>query len=229
MPRARIPRSTRKAALQDRVNNSRYQIKKRYSISSWRLSSTLYYLIMALISPASLATLHAVGSAEIAALQGSPSGRYAYIPGKKDQVCIVPDAALFRCLPTTDPGPKALPTASECAVHLEMLEVFRALRDAVIQSNELDKAFGISPQKKVRYRKKREGWKYVAVPVEIRDPAWEDRRKLKWKYYLSIAAARFHMWINLVNEHLGKAAVGAPPLKELLLPPLGECLAPYSC
>ncbi|KAL4783853.1 hypothetical protein BJX76DRAFT_348301 [Aspergillus varians] len=175
---------------------------------------------MALISPTNLLSLHKAAGDQTSSLQRFPSRRYHYASRNSRKLAVIPDPALFRALPNEDPGPKALPTSSECAVHLEMLEVFHALRHEVIQSKELDKAFGLKPSPRIKYRKKWINRKYVAEAVSMRDTTFDERRRLKWTYFLNIAATRFHQWIGIVDGCLKKVADGVRPPKYLLLPPV---------
>ncbi|KAL2820939.1 hypothetical protein BDW59DRAFT_164486 [Aspergillus cavernicola] len=175
---------------------------------------------MALISSTNLLTLHGVSKWETAYLRTGPSKRYN--DNYKSRRPVIPALELFNGLSKHDPGPETLPTTSECAVHLEMLEVFHALRHEVIQSKELDVAFGIAPNIRTVYRKTWRNREYVVVPQNIKDEGFEARRNAKWGYFLSIAAARFHDWIEIVDKRLNDAESGFPlPVPELLLlPPL---------
>ncbi|KAL4994943.1 hypothetical protein BDV10DRAFT_203459 [Aspergillus recurvatus] len=179
---------------------------------------------MALISPSNLLSLHYASGAQTAALDASPSGRCRYGDGETgEQPFDIPDPALFSDNKTVDRGPESLPTISECAIHLEMLEAFHTLRYEVIQSPQLDVAFDISPNPTTKYRVKRgtvRSQNYQLETVSIRDLHFTDRRKQKWTYFLHIATTRFHEWIRLVENHLVKAQLGSPLPRYLLLPPL---------
>lgn len=80
----------------------------------------------------------------------------------------------------------ALPTIAECAVHLELLEAFVILRQKVLSSNALDRAFGIAPKDTLATVRGRR--------VRKPDNTFAERRKAKWPIYLRLAAARFLMW-----------------------------------
>ncbi|KAL2856450.1 hypothetical protein BJY01DRAFT_203408 [Aspergillus pseudoustus] len=176
---------------------------------------------MALASPSNLLTLHAAGKKVTKDLAYAKSNRYKY--GLR--ATTIPDSSLFKGLSKEDPGPKALPTLTECAVHLEMLEAFQALRQEVIHSAALDKAFNILPEEKTVYRKKWTGTRrqrtYVIESRKIKDTTFATRRNSKWTYFLQIGAERFHQWIQIVNNclkdhHENNADVS----RYLLLPPL---------
>jgi hypothetical protein len=97
-----------------------------------------------------------------------------------------------------------LPTPSQCAVHLELLEVFHALRIKVLDSKALDKAFDLgSPTKKVYRRKFVKGLnKWVNQETTLRDLQWENSQDKKWAFYLGGAVRRFMVWANDYNSSL---------------------------
>ncbi|RGP67240.1 hypothetical protein FSPOR_6129 [Fusarium sporotrichioides] len=97
-----------------------------------------------------------------------------------------------------------LPTPSQCAVHLELLEVFHALRIRVLDSEALDRAFNLGgPTKKVYRRKFVKGLeKWVNQEVTVRDLKWETSQDEKWKFYLGEAVRRFIVWANDYNASL---------------------------
>ncbi|CEL04866.1 hypothetical protein ASPCAL05990 [Aspergillus calidoustus] len=178
---------------------------------------------MALASPSNLLSLHNAGGKTTSALPFRFAMRYDYNP----KVTAIPDLTLFDGLSPDDPGPKALPTLAECAVHLEMLEAFQTLRQEVIHSKKLDKAFGIEPKKTTVYRKvwngarRRKDRTYTIDKHVLKDPDFASKRKNKWTYFLQISAVRFHTWIQVVNRCLkDHDANGAPIPRYLLLPPL---------
>ncbi|KAL4864375.1 hypothetical protein BDV12DRAFT_205754 [Aspergillus spectabilis] len=176
---------------------------------------------MALISPTNLQTLHFASERQITSLHATPSRKYDFVSlDKAEKATIIPARELFDDLPKGDPGSDALPTISECAVHLEMLEAFHTLRNEVTQSKQLDYVFNIHPSPQTVYRKKWVNRKFVIETVPIRDKSFPEKRKVKWKYFLQIAAARFHEWIRVVDDHLKDAEAGITPPNWLLLPPL---------
>ncbi|KAL5340260.1 hypothetical protein BJX70DRAFT_361910 [Aspergillus crustosus] len=181
---------------------------------------------MALISPTNLLTLHYASEHQIRSLQISKSGRYRYLNSHSSVKSLtIPSPELFSPLPKTKEGPggiTTLPTIAECAIHLEMLEVFQALRDEVLQSRGLDDTFNIHPAPKTVYRKRWVNRKYVLETASIKDVTFDERRKAKWKYYLQIATERFGQWIRVVNGYLERATseAGVVTPEWLLLPPL---------
>uniref|UniRef100_A0A093V443 Uncharacterized protein n=1 Tax=Talaromyces marneffei PM1 TaxID=1077442 RepID=A0A093V443_TALMA len=103
--------------------------------------------------------------------------------------------------PTTENG-GPIPTIGKCATHLELLEVFFALRYNIVNSAALDATFGIKVNNKIVYRKKfdqRMG-AYIYKKTTLRDDTYQDRRREKWDFYLKIAVVRFGTWIKASNK-----------------------------
>ncbi|KAL4877976.1 hypothetical protein BJY04DRAFT_196799 [Aspergillus karnatakaensis] len=180
-----------------------------------------YRITMALVSPTHLLTLHNASETQIRSLQFNPSRKYDYVSKfSRATATGIPDPSIFRSLPKENTGGRALPTVSECAIHLEMLEAFHTLRNDIIHSRKLDDTFDIHPTPTTVYRKKRENRKYVIETASIKDRTFAERRKTKWTQYLRLATIRFHDWITLVDGHLANAKNGGSTPKWLLLPPL---------
>ncbi|KAL3455716.1 hypothetical protein BJX64DRAFT_271808 [Aspergillus heterothallicus] len=180
---------------------------------------------MALASPSNLLSLHAEGARVTRNLAFAKSNRYKYGAGAK--AIPIPHPGLFTGLSEDKPGPKALPTVAECAVHLEMLQAFHTLRQEVIHSKALDRVFNILPEVRTVYRKQwsatrpQTNRKYTIESRTIKDSSFASRRNKKWTYFLQIAAERFHQWIRVVNKSLGDhLEQGAELPRYLLLPPL---------
>ncbi|KAF3481518.1 uncharacterized protein GIQ15_04277 [Arthroderma uncinatum] len=128
----------------------------------------------------------------------------------------IPDSRLFQGLGTSS-MPKdctvPIPSVGECAVHLELLELFYYLQVRVLQSTELDAAFGIHPDKKTVFRKNYSSRRYE--PVVLRDKTFETRRKAKWHCFLDLAVLRFIRWAIKIDEAMESKGIRIP-----LLPPL---------
>ncbi|KAI0437296.1 hypothetical protein F4803DRAFT_539297 [Xylaria telfairii] len=136
----------------------------------------------------------------------------------------IPDPALFNF--SIDSGcvqeeARRLPSIAECAAHLELLQAFRYLRIEVLSSAKLDDAFGIKPENRTVYRKKRvyQGYKssWVREPVKIRDDTYEKRREEKWPLYLRLAASRFLFWVAAVEAEFSRPYAPDQPLP---IPPI---------
>ncbi|KAH7134605.1 hypothetical protein B0J13DRAFT_85443 [Dactylonectria estremocensis] len=98
------------------------------------------------------------------------------------------------------------PTAAQCAVHLELLEAFHALKVRVVGSSDLDRTFGLAPKTKIVYRRKYSSKlrKYINQSVRVKDPDWEARRGQKWPRYLDFAAERFVEWAKTIDASMAK-------------------------
>ncbi|KNG82872.1 hypothetical protein ANOM_008522 [Aspergillus nomiae NRRL 13137] len=158
---------------------------------------------MALHVSLNLASLHRASGAEInnAKLTYTIYGYQKALD--KSEEPIIPDPQLFQpssCLTSTNQHD--LPSISKCAVHLELLEVFHALRDKVQQSTDLDKTFGIKPNKRTVYRKRYSSKKrkYESYTATVGDDTFSIRRENKWPYFLELAVCRFTRWIRVVNK-----------------------------
>ncbi|KAF4454681.1 hypothetical protein F53441_2759 [Fusarium austroafricanum] len=119
-----------------------------------------------------------------------------------DENPIIPSPDIFNNL--QDSHQDNLPTPAQCAVHLELLEVFHALRIKILDSKALDKAFDLGdPTKKVYRRKFVKGLeKYVNEEVTLRNTVWENKRNKKWTFYLNEAVPRFFVWAAKFNAWL---------------------------
>lgn len=152
--------------------------------------------------------------AEIAAL------RAAFPTAKTpEEQPIIPAPEIFKALDNPPKEPGALPTTAECAVHLELLEAFLVLKQKVLTSNALDRAFSISPKDKLVTKGR--------IRTREPDATFKTRRLVKWPIYTRLAAARFLRWWDSVNMTL---SAGRDALRDISigteitqtpLPPLG--------
>ncbi|KAF7622718.1 hypothetical protein F9C07_11556 [Aspergillus flavus] len=153
---------------------------------------------MALVS-LNLASLHRASGAEIISAKFSNTAYHYERARDKSEEPLIPDPQLFQS--SSHSTSTDIPTISECAIHLELLEVFHALRDRVQQSTDLDNTFGIKPNIRTVYRKRYSSQlrKYESYTVTVKDTQFETRRKDKWHYFLELAVGRFTRWIRTVN------------------------------
>jgi hypothetical protein len=131
----------------------------------------------------------------------------------------IPALEIFEALnnPTTEHD--ALLTTAECTVHLELLEAFMVLKQKLLTSNALDRAFSILPNDKL-VTKGRTRTREV-------DATFKTRRAVKWPIYIRLAATRFLRWWDLLDMIM--SAGGNPfwdisrriEITERSLPPLG--------
>ncbi|CAJ0550624.1 Ff.00g105540.m01.CDS01 [Fusarium sp. VM40] len=119
-----------------------------------------------------------------------------------DKNPIIPSPGIFDQL--NDSHQDNLPTPAQCAVHLELLEVFHALRIKILDSKELDEIFELGDATKTVYRTKYvEGLnKTVNQEVTLRNTVWEQNRDKKWTFYLGKAVPRFLVWADEYNTSL---------------------------
>ncbi|KAH7146301.1 hypothetical protein EDB81DRAFT_689454 [Dactylonectria macrodidyma] len=101
-----------------------------------------------------------------------------------------------------------LPTTAQCAVHLELLEAFHALKVRIVGSSDLDRTFGLAPKTKIVYRRKYSSRlrKYINQSARVKDPDWEARRRQKWPRYLDFAAERFVEWAKKIDTFMAKGS-----------------------
>ncbi|KAG5662841.1 hypothetical protein KAF25_005259 [Fusarium avenaceum] len=119
-----------------------------------------------------------------------------------DENPVIPSPDIFNQL--NDSHEDSLPTPAQCAVHLELLEVFHALRIRILDSKELDEIFELGDPTKVVYRTKFvEGLnKKVNQEITLRNIVWEQNRDNKWRFYLGKAVPRFLVWADEYNTSL---------------------------
>ncbi|KAH6952682.1 hypothetical protein DER45DRAFT_355630 [Fusarium avenaceum] len=119
-----------------------------------------------------------------------------------DENPVIPSPDIFNQL--NDSHEDSLPTPAQCAVHLELLEVFHALRIKILDSKELDEIFELGDPTKVVYRTKFvEGLnKKVNQEITLRNIVWEQNRDNKWTFYLGKAVPRFLVWADVYNASL---------------------------
>jgi hypothetical protein len=107
----------------------------------------------------------------------------------------------------------SLPTVAECAVHLELLQAFQHFRIGIISSERLDRVLGIELNPRTVFRKVSNGYgQYEQQEIKLQDLTFDERRKTKWLLLLSLAAARFLKWVEVIEKD---------PAESILLPPIG--------
>ena len=135
---------------------------------------------------------------------------------------LIPHPQLFEALFHSPPD---FPKDAECAVHLELLEAFHALRVKVLNCKALDTTFGIVAHTKTVNRSiwSKQRRRYFQKTVRIKDDTFHMRRRAKWGYFLEIAVGRFLKWINAFDQWLQSSTMRVgTQLPGSLLPPLGE-------
>ncbi|ORY16588.1 hypothetical protein BCR34DRAFT_584252 [Clohesyomyces aquaticus] len=130
----------------------------------------------------------------------------------------IPSPSLF----SSDTGslhnqPLALPTVAECAIHLELLQTFQHLRLSIISSEKLDTLLGIELNRRTVFRKVSKGYqRYEHEEVQLRDMTFDERRQTKWSLFLSLAATRFLVWVELIEKDRSEE-IPLPPLDILMV------------
>jgi hypothetical protein len=122
-----------------------------------------------------------------------------------------------------------LPTAAQCAVHLELLEAIFALQHRVLASNALDRTFGLRPDRMRVYSSALR--RAVYVRDARNDAAFAERRKVKWDFFVQAAAARFEAWWGEKCDSVPDGGQGTKHrtgcIAHANLPPLGRSLFSY--
>ncbi|KAJ3464326.1 hypothetical protein MRS44_009112 [Fusarium solani] len=131
---------------------------------------------------------------------------------------VIPDPAYFNGL--DDRLKDELPTAAQCAVHLELLEAFHALKIRIIECEALDGIFGIKAPTKTIYRRKymKTLNKYVNQEVTVKVEGWEAKREKKWLRYLDFAADRFVTWAEVIDKEIAATEGNDDQKLEIRLP-----------
>ncbi len=123
---------------------------------------------------------------------------------------------------------RRLPSIAECAAHLELLQAFRHIRNEVHSSRRLDEVFGIKPQTRTVFRKRKVYERYSGIwvrePVKLRDETFDERREEKWPLFLRLAASRFLSWIAAIEEESSRPN---GPAQSLHVPPIGTVKQRY--
>jgi hypothetical protein len=128
----------------------------------------------------------------------------------------IPSADIFKSLVDKVGESGSLPSAAECAVHLEFLAVLHELHRHVVESTTLDEVFDIKAEKKTVTRMGKE--------EQLKDATLLPRKQAKWDRFVELASVRFLVWwckvpVIYTSNNGEKANVDCT---EDNLPPLGE-------
>ena len=123
-------------------------------------------------------------------------------PYSEEERSRIPDPEIFaktetRRLSADSNGSLAfcqLPSVSQCATHLELLQAFYALRAQVLGSTELDKLFDIKPESPMATRKLKE--------IGLQDRYLGEKKRSKWPLFVDFAVVRFQIWAKRVDPML---------------------------
>ena len=139
-----------------------------------------------------------------------------YLPAKTPaERPVIPEPEIFDALDNPAANLAALPTTAECAVHLQLLEKFVVLKQKILTSNRLDRAFDIIPKEKLVTRG---GKREVQA-----DETFKTRQAVKWPIFVRLATARFLRWWRRCRPLLHPQG-DSLRMAEISLPPLGTSL-----
>jgi hypothetical protein len=102
---------------------------------------------------------------------------------------------------------------AQCAAHLELLQAINHIRREVLNSKDLDVILNIKPEKRTVVQR------YSRKTIEVKDPRFQQKRQIKWPFYLRLAVARFFLWLKKMDETLASNKNKALELPAC--PPLG--------
>ncbi|EAQ93738.1 hypothetical protein CHGG_01973 [Chaetomium globosum CBS 148.51] len=168
---------------------------------------------MGLDSPVHMQALHTRGKSTISSFTGGKKLPYVLAEAKSEQP-VIPSPDLFSDFPDHKATGFRLPTISECAAHLELLETFYVLRQRILRSQKIDGAMGIVPEREtktgVNYDKK-----------TLKDPKLWEKRQKKWPAFVEFAVIRFLVWrrtLQTLQERQPGETGGTT--REFYLPPV---------
>ena len=131
---------------------------------------------------------------------------------------VIPAPSLFQGLSAPPGNVTDLPSVSECAAHLELLEAIHSLRKEVMSTTRLDEAMGLPAASRKVWRRELFRVRWEHRPYDILDPEYPEKAEGKWNLFLSVAVFRFEMWAEKSNELMRES--GNTDLPHL--PPLGS-------
>lgn len=127
---------------------------------------------------------------------------------RPDDEPVVPSPRVFR--PSTkrfvhEEWEARLPTVVQCAVHLELLECFWALKHRVTveYAEGFDVIFGYQGRGARAWREGKGGWGRDAKEQLRNEVEWvESERERVWRAFVEVAVQRFHAWWTRVDAVL---------------------------
>ncbi|CAP60953.1 uncharacterized protein PODANS_2_13530 [Podospora anserina S mat+] len=126
---------------------------------------------------------------------------------------VIPDTTVFEQDNASLPLAHAerLPTVAECAIHLELLETLFHLRQQILQSGDIDKTMGTTPNRQTKTG-------YNGDTKTFKDDTLESRRQTKWPRFIEFAVVRFLDWrARLAKEGDKGDAFTLPPLDVIMV------------
>ncbi|KAJ6445096.1 secretory lipase [Purpureocillium lavendulum] len=166
-------------------------------------------------------SLHKLGQNTIRDLSAAAALPIQFQSAKTaDEEPIIPSPSVFdfagdaSCVEHERGDAHRLPIVASCAAHLELLEVFYLLRQKVLASEDIDRAFDIKPKREHKTGANGD-------TKTLRDPTLWTRRQCKWTTYLEFAAVRFLVWRDALRRQPSSMALEHDGSYKLThLPPL---------
>lgn len=103
-----------------------------------------------------------------------------------------------------------LPSISECATHLELIQVFYVLRQHVLRSPEIDASMGIVPVRETKTGRNGD-------TKTFKDAGLWERRQVKWPKFVEFAVVRFLEWRKTLATQNRHSKFYLPPLDVLMV------------
>jgi hypothetical protein len=142
--------------------------------------------------------LHGHGKNATKAFLNTPTAIFPpYKPAETpEEEPIIPASEIFQEKSDSSSGSETrLPSISECAIHLELLETFLVLRERIIRSTDIDMSMEIAPKRETKTGVKSD-------TLTLKDSTLGSRRREKWPKFVEFAVARFLEWrANLTRKH----------------------------
>jgi hypothetical protein len=142
--------------------------------------------------------LHSCSKALLSKLINPALSRQVFDPATSNLGLVIPSPSIFDfSSPPADADADdahPLPSAAECAAHLELLEVLYVLRQRILMDAGIDDGFAIKPEREVKHGSGSE-------TKTLKDPTLWERRQVKWPKYIEFAAVRFLAWRRAVNQN----------------------------
>jgi hypothetical protein len=169
---------------------------------------------MALDCPVHKQALHNQGKSYVTSFTSGKKLPYKLAESISEQP-VIPSSNLFSDFPDSESKGVRLPTVSECAAHLELLETFYVLRQRILRSAKMDSAMGVVPERETKTGTNND-------TKVLKDPRLWEKRQIKWPVFVEFAVVRFLVWRSTISRtHPESRSDGrAGMVKEFFLPPV---------
>ena len=119
-----------------------------------------------------------------------PNFRYPEFPlasSAGDEPPEMPAPDIFLPKSALPPSEDYLPTQAQCAVHLELLECFHALKENVMGDEQVGRWLGLSSESRADAGAVEPGEQQHQMGLK-------ERHEMKWQAFLELAVQRFEAW-----------------------------------